>query len=281
MINDHDLADGPLSDNEDENLRMENELMRLKMQAELGAQSYSSGDLDPALENEFLKHVMAFEQNYADAKRVKIFDLLGKPEFKKADELNDAELRIELEKVTGLLNDKNIDVYFGDGYDNRVKYAFITDELFEHETDDLMMPGMMMNFDYEEFHPDHQKDIANRAEEFITGWFEQGLDERAWCFADEFVVSGGRTITKKQLAEKLKQIFDSYQAFTDAEYKIFDIRFEFKTETGMGHAEGQVKYKAILESGEEVLFKGPFKLYLSCEQGWWDIFHIVFPGFEY
>ncbi|WP_295717670.1 hypothetical protein [Mucilaginibacter sp.] len=280
MQTNQDMPNDPLYDDEEDNLRMENELMRLKLKAELGADSQSSGNLDPLIENEFLKHVMAFEQNYAGAKRTKVFDLLGKPDFKKADELSDHLVDLAFEEVTDLLAQKNIEVDFIAAYDNRTKYSFITEELFDHETDDFNIPGMVTHFTYEEFHPNHKLDIGNRAEEFLSGWLAQKLNERSWCIADPFILKGDRTVSKAELVEKLNQIFNSYNAFTDPEYKIADIGFEFNTETGMGYAEGYIKYNAILESNEKIVIHGPFKLYLSFEHEWWSIFHIVFPGFE-
>ena len=281
MENNNDTFNDPLSDDSDENLRMENELLRLKLKAELGGDSHSSGNLDPALENEFLKQVMAFENNYASSKRVKVFDLLGKPDFKRADELAHDQISHELEKVTDLLSKKNIEINFSGTYDDRTKYAFIVEELFDHETDDFAMMGMTTHFDYEEFHPNHKLDIENRAKEFLTGWFEQTLDERSWCFDNTFILPDRRTLSKHDVAEKLKKIFDSYDLFTDCDYKIVGINFQLQDEGGIGHAEGLVRYRAILENSEQIEFKGPFKLYLSSTYGWWSIFHIVFPGFEY
>ncbi|TFF33824.1 hypothetical protein [Mucilaginibacter psychrotolerans] len=265
--------------NEEESLRMENEFLHLKLKAEYGADSFSSGNLDPELENMFLKNIMAFENSYAANKRATVFEILGRPNFKRADELNDTDLDDALEVVNALLLSKNMVVDFSGAYENRIKYTFIVEELFGKETDDMQVPGMISHFHYEEYHPNHQLDIAARAEEFINGWFKRDL-KGAWCLADEFVLAGDIAINKEALSERLKSIFDSYTAFTNADYTIAKIDFEFKTETGMGYAEGFVKYDAVLENGEQVLIKGPFKLYLSCEYGWWAIFHIVFPGFK-
>src|ERR1017187_4045975 len=102
--NNDNMTDLPLSDDPEENLRMENELLRLKLKAELGAESHSAEDLDPGIENEFLKNVMAFEQNWANAKPAKVYDLLGKPDFKKVGDLNDEKIEEELEKITDLLS---------------------------------------------------------------------------------------------------------------------------------------------------------------------------------
>jgi len=273
--------DDSLNYNDEENLRMENELLRLKFKAEFGGDSHSTGDLDPGLENEFLKQVMAFEHGYANTKRAKLFDLLTQPDFKRADELNDDEIDSAFRNVTALLAQKNIEVDFIGTYDSRTKYSFITEELFEQETDNMSIPGMVTHFTYEEFHPNHKLDIENRAVEFISEWFKQTLDEKSWCLGSGFILPDRRLLTKNEVVQKLKTIFDSYNTFTDCEYVINDIGFELQEESGMGHAGGFVKYNAILENGEQVLIKGPFKLYLSLDYDWWSIVHIVFPGFEY
>ena len=276
------MADLPLSDDPEESLRMENELLRLKLKAELGADPHSAEDIDPEIENEFLKNVLAFEHNWAKAKPAKVYDLLGKPAFKKAADLSDNEIEEELEKITGLLSEKDIEVYFGeDEYDSRTKYHFITEELFDHETTFAPMPGMTTNFDYEEFHPNHKKDIERRAEEFLSGWFKQSLDEKSWELASQFILPDRKILSKAEVAAQVRRIFDAYTSFTGEKYKIIDIGFELEEYTGIGHAGGVVKYDAVLENGERVSIGGPFKLYMALEGGWWSIFHIVFPGFKY
>jgi len=281
MINNNEMPDQPLSNDPEENLRIENELLRLKLQAELGGQSHSSGNLPPEIENEFLKNILAFEHNYANSKRAIIYDLLGNPEFKKTGDLDDKAIELALEEVTNLLAKKNIVVHFDEECDSRTRYHFITEELFEQQTDDFMIPGMTTNFDYEEFHPNHKKDIQNRAVEFLSGWFKQRFDENSWELADHFVLPDRRLLSKKDLVARLKNIFDAYKAFTNEEYFIKEIKFELNENGGLGHAEGGVKYDAVLENGETIVMQGGFKLYLSNENGWWSIFHIVFPGFKY
>jgi len=278
---DDDMLNAPLSDDFEENLRMENELLRLKMKAELGSDLHSTGESDPELENAFLKHIMAFEDNYAKSKRIKVFDLLDQPDFKNAGELDDEQVSIELDRLFDLLAKKHIAVDFSADYDDRTKYGFIVDELFEEETEDMRLMGMTTHFNYEEFHPNHQLDIGNRADEFITGWFKKSLDKGAWCFGDLFILPDRRTLSKTEVAEKIKTIFDLYGPFTDCDYKIMDISFQLNENGGIGHAEGLVKYKAMLENNEQVDIRGPFKLYMSCQGGWWTIFHLVFPGFGY
>jgi hypothetical protein len=281
MDNKNDSPDLPLSDDPEENLRMENELMKLKLKAEMGAKSFSAREIDPEIENAFLKNVMAFEQNWAKAKPVKVFDLLDKPAFKRSDELTDEDLETELEQLSDLMSEKHMEVYFDDEVDSRTRYRFITEELFDHESTFMPMEGMTTCFDYEEFHPNHKKDIERRAEEFISQWFERNIDEKSWELAPEFILPDRKILSRADVVAQCKQIFDAYTGFKDGEFKIIDVGFQMEEYSGLGHAGGVVKYEAGLENGETVRIGGPFKLYMALEGGWWSIFHIIFPGFAY
>ena len=69
--------------------------------AELGAepQNVSNANIDLKIENAFLKHVLEFEQNFAGAKRIKVYDRLGKPEFKKSAELKGDSIEQALKDI--------------------------------------------------------------------------------------------------------------------------------------------------------------------------------------
>jgi len=270
-MDNNEIPDQPLSDDPEENLRMENELLRLKLKAELGGESHSISDIGPEIENEFLKNVLAFEHNFANSKPAKVYDLLGKPDFKRSDDLDDNSISKALEEITELMSEKNIEVYFGDGYDDRTKYHFITEELFEHETTFAPIPGMTTNFDYEEFHPNHKKDIEKRGEEFISGWFKRSFSERSWELADHFILPDRKILSKADVVAQLQRIFDAYTAFTNEKYIINDTGFELDEGNGIGHAGGMVRYDAVLENGETMPIGGHFKLYMTLEQGWWSI----------
>lgn len=281
MDNYENIDDQPLSDDPEENLRMENELLRLKLQAELGAKSHTSPGLDPEIENEFLKHVMAFEQNYAKSALVSVYERIGKPDFANADALDDAAITIALKNVIDILFKNNIEVDFSGEYDDRTKYNFIVNELFGQEIDDFSMPGMITHYNYEEFHPNHQLDIETRAEEFIASWFKRDIKENHWSLADSFILPDRQILDKAKVVRGIGQIFEAYTAFTDQKYIIKETHFELNESGGLGNARGLAKYNAVLENGETVTFNGPFIFYMSFEHGWWSIFHIVFPGFKY
>ena len=140
---------------------------------------------------------------------------------------------------------------------------------------------MIRHFTYEEFHPNHKLDIENRTMEFLSHWFDRSFDEHSWELSDAFILPDGKILSKAEVSKKLKTVLDCYTDFTDCKYSIDDIRFELNNDTGMGHAEGTVKFNAILENHEVKSFEGPFKLYLSLDTEWWSIFYFVFPGFEF
>jgi len=90
-------------ENFEDDLSAENEFLRLKLLAEHGSETHSTGKLDPQIENAFLKHIVDFENIYKNSKRIKVFDLLGKPDFKPAHELNDDALNSSLLELISLL----------------------------------------------------------------------------------------------------------------------------------------------------------------------------------
>jgi hypothetical protein len=271
------------SDDPEENLRIENDILRLKIQAQFGG--FSAGtDIPPEQENEFLKNVLAFEEQYANAKRIKLYEVIGSPAFLKEDILDDEAISCELDRLQQLMAEKWINVAFIRPRDDRFKYRFITEELFDHETEDVMVPGIMKGFIYEEFHPDHELDIRERSESFLTGWFEKNLSELEFWLAPQFIHPEGRTMSKDDLLEKFKKIFAIYADFEETDYGIEDISWELNNEDerimALGFCEGWLKYTAVVTSGERKKIEAPFKIYFTCEYGWWNIFFFYLPGFN-
>lgn len=270
------------SDDQQENLRMENELLKLKLQAQFGATLGEGENLPPEIENQFLKNVYAFEQNLGDYKPIKVFELLGKPDFPKAINLDDDSLKREYDRLMELIEKKSMAVDFIRPRNDRFMYQFITEELFDHETDNSM-PGMTKHFIYEEFHADHELDIRNRMDDFLRDWFRKEFNEFSSELGYQFILADGQILTREQTLTKIQNLFDCYTSFSNCQMALQEIKFQWndETQTGIGHAEGGVRYDAVLESGETVHFEGPFKLYLSNEGGWWSIFYFIFPGFEW
>lgn len=271
-----------LGQNDEEKLRMENELLKLKMQAELGAQFHEESDIPADMENIFLKNILAFHEAAQNQTTVTVAEKLANPKFTKAIDLSNAEIGNELERLENLLAEHHIVVdYIGD-YDDRTKYVFLTEELFDIEIDDMEIGDMKRHFIYEDFHPDHAADIKKHAEDFINLWFKQAIKADSWELADEFILPEGKIKTKQEVVNQIQDIFNLSNGFINGRYDIIDVDYTLMDgDRGMGYAEGALGYRVLLANGETEVISGPFKLYFALEFGYWQIIHLVFPGFSY
>ncbi|MGZ5134790.1 MAG: hypothetical protein ACXWCG_06560, partial [Flavitalea sp.] len=236
------------SEDPNENLHIENEILKLKMQAESNAIFVADQSLPPEIEHMFLKNVQEWEAAYQDIKQVKVYDYIKRPEYKQHFMLSDEEVPFELDRIMDIMNTHNLCLHVEGKYDQRVIYKFITEELFEHETDDMRLPGVVQNFSYEEFHPNHELDIQSRTMDFFEDWFERKFCEYSWELNDEFILPDGRRLLRPEVLEKIQKIFESYTLFSNVQFAFGEIKFEFDETSGrgIGHSEGMVKYSAKL-----------------------------------
>jgi hypothetical protein len=276
------------SADENENLRIENELIRIKMAAQYGEAFHmgSSGpDLPPEIENQFLKNMMAFEEAFRNSagKKISVYEKMKCPGFKPLDSIQKSEVEEELNKLLLLLNENGIALDFIYGpYDSEVVYKFITEELFKTALDDFTLPGMMTGFIYEDFHPNNKAEIEKNTHEFFKNWINRSFDEYSGEMGYYFVNGRSEKLTRKEVYKKIKLFSDCYIEFRNEEYHISEIKVDEQPDgTAMGFSEGNYKYDAILESGELQHFEGPYKLYMRRDDNYWSIFYFVMPGFEF
>ncbi len=270
-----------LNDNPEEKIRIENEFLQLKLKAELGAETFISGNFPPEVENTFLKNVLAFENSFSNTPLKTIYELLEKPIYKPETELDDNAIELALEGLFTLMKKKQITLEFLGAYNSRTKYKFITEEFFNEEVSDNMIPGMIWNFNYEEYHPNYKIAIENKTISFISAWIDQKISKDYWDLAETFIMPNGQLFGKDEIVNKIKNICKSFPEFKDCSYTIEKIDYELQNNIGMGFAEGIVKYSAMSRSQEKITIEGQFKLYFNLEFDSWTIFYFIFPGFEF
>ena len=164
-------------ENEEENLKNENEFLKMKMMLESGAKfgSMSEEGLPPEIENQFLKNIMAFEKQAQEMKMIKIFDKIERPNhFKSVSEISDDDIDNAWEALDEYLNKYGIELSFlSPKVTTRELYRFTIEELFDHEMDDIDLPGTVSCFTYDEFHPDHEyENKRTSVEDVIQHIFE-------------------------------------------------------------------------------------------------------------
>ncbi|MEO6818533.1 MAG: hypothetical protein ABI204_02310 [Ginsengibacter sp.] len=276
------------SDDPEENLRMQNDFLKMKMMIESGANFGGSGEgeLPPEIENEWLKNIMEFEKANQDAKPLKINDLLGMPVFEDDEKLTGEDFENEFSRLEKLLGEHGIIVEFSKERSDRFKYQFITRELFDHETTFIPVKGMTTYFHYEEFHPDHELDIRNCTERFFQDYFDKKLDEDTFYISDHFIEPDGNMLSKEELMKRFHAAFDVFISMENTSFTIDNINFELNEATedgqqGMGFSEGVIKYEIIFPKGEKKKIDGPFKIYFSLQWDCWTICFFYLPGFNY
>lgn len=278
--------DEKFSDDLQENLRIENEFLKIKLKAQYGDgfQMGTSEEMPPEIENQFLKSMMAFEDEYANAEYITVYERIGSPVYKPAGEMNKVELRFALAALTALIEKNDIALDICDGpYPDEIIYRFITDELFAIKVEKKPVAGMGSHFIYEEFHPNHKADIVKRTHTFLQNWFARKFNEYCTELSWHCITAEGNQLTREDIIGRMTIFFEAFRQFKNDGYNIDNISFELQedTERGMGFTEGALKYDAEMDNGEIIHYEGPYKLYLQMEDNWWSIFYFVMPGFKW
>lgn len=268
--------------NEDyfDNLRQENELQRLFLQAEMGAVFCGDNNIPPDIESLFLRKVREFEQEREKSIEVSIYELIGQPSFRLCDQLTDMEIKKELKGLLNLMKERNVELTMQGNYGDREIYRFITEEFFHQLTENIQMPGLVRCFSYEEFHPNHDFEIRERTRDFISAWFDRKFDNMGWVLSDDIIPYEGTVMPRYQLMEKIGQVFSAYPSFSNQQYIISEVKFEWNEEfnNGLANSRGTISYDAVSENGQRFRIEGEFVFYLTNQFGYWEIYSFVFPG---
>ena len=180
--------------NEEENLKAENDFLKMKLMLEKGAQfgkGETDSELTPQMENEFLNYITEFEKQTENPTYIKVFDKIGRPShFKPVTQIPDEEMNNAWNKLAAYLQQYNISLdVCSPNISTRELYRFTTEELFEHEMSGMNIPGMMHGFIYDEFHPDPVYDNTKAATEDCINYI---LEKRPMEWTHHFRYDGLR-----------------------------------------------------------------------------------------
>lgn len=273
--------------NAEEHLRIDNEIMRLKLFAAYGDNfKFEPGPaLPPHIENQFLKNIIATEKYFRDSnpKKITIYEKIGKPTWRSSELLGENEMQLETQRLLLLLSQHGIDLDFIHGpYNNEVVYSFITEEFFLEEIEDIPIPGIRYGFIYEEFHINNKAEIKELTHWFFYHWLarDEKFFSAQWA-ESSFIDSKGNKLTSEKLSRKIKLFTDCFIEFKNGGYDIDLVQVDEQPDgTALGFCEGVYKYEAVAENNETQVFEGPFKIYLRREHNYWDIFSFSIPGLE-
>lgn len=262
--------------NPEEQLKAENALLKLKLELEHGMKQSDTSSLSAEVENSWLTNIYNFEQQFKTAKRVKVYDAIGRPVFRRLEELSSAEVSEALKQILSVMEEKGVELDRCCPYDDALIYKFITEELFDHEIDDMSGAGMITHFSYEEFHPNHDYDLRRCAEEFL-----ENLLSRKWNLEFDGASLSEKVSYRGKEYENVEIgiIILSFQEERTFQLEDFEIKqVSFDLEKGEGQTQAHLVYRAY-SKGANQLHQGDAVLNFKYDYGYWYIQGFQLPGF--
>lgn len=266
------------------NKKIDNGLKKKELEEKYGAHFSEFNELPPEMENQWLNSIEEFEKQFDNAKRTTVWEYMDKPDYKTKDELKPFEISHELERLFELLEKSNISLSTLCEVEDAELYRFITEELFQHEMDDIRIPGMTCNFIYEEFHPNAKLDIKDAIDYFFRmtmGKMENiGGDGYDLLYIDteNHQDSDGNKIDKQKVVNCINSFLDSFDTFEVVTYN--EKTFEINQEETDAKVSFTLHYRGLYENSSETFdFKGDGNFWLKPGQyGGWEMYHIDLPG---
>lgn len=260
-----------------ENIKVDNELLKVKLGTEFGMSEMRS-ELPAELENDWLNYIYNFENLSKDAKEISVYERLGKPEYKKLTDLNNDEVTSELLRFLNLMEENNLILNFLCDYDDRLKYEFITEELFEEIIEDIRIEGLRTNFIYEEFHQNHEYDIKEAANGFFNFFLRREINEEHIGFIclNKEMRYKDKIISKDDFIKILNCFREEIKPAGAELIEFYSTTFDL--EKKFGSVSGEISY-SVLENGlPSAHISDTFKIdFIYDDYNYWIISGISFP----
>ncbi|HMT30283.1 MAG TPA: hypothetical protein PKD91_13500 [Bacteroidia bacterium] len=254
------------TNNDEEALRFENEFLQAKIAAQYGGMHGGNADTPPEILNAFLKNIIEFEESMKDAKEVLLYDYIGRPKFKKEEELTDEQITEELELMNEILLIHNIAYDHIHPAEDRQLYKFVTEELFQQTISDNPVPGMTTHFIYEEFHPHHPADTFERCVEFIRMFFSGAFKEPMQSYRMEKI--------KNQ--DELSYFYDAFEEFRNVEFEFSDA----PVAPDKCIRKATISFDAVNIGMKPIHFSGEAIFELEYKYEYWIVVSVQFPGMK-
>lgn len=168
-----------------------------------------TGEAPPKVINEFLNYVDQYEEAYKHSEEKTIREIMKFPEFKKLEEIKEDELDDEINKVLDKYGEFSIQIGVIEEEDVKEEdfYRFLTEELQEHLTYHMEIPGMNTNFIYEEFHPNLKLNIKDTTRYVTDGIRLKDKEHTVLWVNNECIELNNVKYNKDEFAENLLKIF--------------------------------------------------------------------------
>ena len=267
----------------EEELHMQNQMLKMDLEQKFGKpirlnEEDDNHKLPLFIENEFLKHMSAFEQHIRTAKETTVFDLIGKPTFKPAGSITEHKLNAEIKRVVKLLGKHNIIVDFIGEYSPQIIYEFLTVELMEKMISDMRIPGFINHFIYEEFHPNHEIAITGTINMLVNIMFDEegDLDTLKPHFETDNFMLNDEKATFIDFKNAVNRFHLTHNPEIVLGYETETLKFDELKENVK--AQGYIAFKNPIKGKHRI--KHRFMVTLKNDEDWWKFTHVFFEPFN-
>ncbi len=266
-------------ENQHELLRFNNELKKIKLSVEYGADfPFEVEGLPPEIESQWLDHMLELEEAFSNRKIISVYEKIGCPAYKRTQEITGEELKTELKRLIDILFRNEIVVDTLCEVEDRILYQFIIHDLFNEEIDDIPVRGIVTYFIYEDFYPNDELDVSEACHEAVHMIFNKEnefyLD---FLFTTEQMEVYGMIINSDVLLDRITGFRKKHKSFEITHFNItsLDIENAFAT---VGF---YISYLGLLHDGcGKKLYFGVGGFELRKEPEGWIFTKIDLPGLK-
>ncbi len=269
---------------EREALKVENEVMKMKLMLEHGAEfkySEQAPPLSAETEHQFLNYIMDFEQQEALAREATVFEVLGSPQhFPSVEMVSDEGVTEMLQELLQFMKGKGIELtVFSPNVTAREIYRFVTEELFLHRMLHMNMEGMITYFIYDEFHPDHPYENSRTAvNECLKEIFKDGELQWTFQYEQELSINEHKNLTIDKFRRRINAFKKSYEHIEPLSLEAGDCEINGDLCVVSGSYE-----VCLTNRNEHVLKTGHWKIHFRYwdELDIWMIYEIQVGGIKF
>ncbi|CAN5213323.1 hypothetical protein BH09BAC1_BH09BAC1_15000 [soil metagenome] len=269
------------SPDEELDLKTQNELTKLQLTLEHGvtfSEPDAAADVPAEVEFDFLNHIQEYEKQAALRRNIIIYDFLGQPAYRLLSDLGPHEVKTELDKIQEIMAQNEVFLDTLNPVSDEELYRFITEELFQHETGYIRIPGMMHCFTYEEFRPENNEyDIKRYAEEFFEDLFKFKVGELKlnpiWLHLASEVEVGSEKYNYNTVTAFLLNFLNAYDSLKVITYKQQNLAID----NGSAVVDFDIAYEAI-SNKETLQLSSTGRFYFKLIDQYWDIVKIDAPS---
>ncbi len=212
-----------------------------------------------------------------------IYELIGAPSFRPLLSLPASQIKTELVRLLKAASEQGVNLLIRGTYPPETLYKFLTEEFFFLHTESIRFPGMVRNYIYEDFYPNHVISVQDTCTSFIMTWIDKKCTVFTVDLTEVFVTHRGLIRSQHEVIRRIQEISKEYISLTCDDFHFTHTSFNWDEEddTGTAHTEGWLCYHGSKHCGRLEKIEGAFKFYLTYENNRWEIFYFTFPGFSW